>query len=95
MLSPADRTGNPAAAETPTRHATGRLHVSFGETGEPDAARAVADLAARLSKPDPTLLVLFASPDYDLPALGPAIAAHFACPVLACTTAGEITATGG
>ncbi len=95
MLSPADRTRIPAPAETPTRHASGRLHVAFGETGEPDAARAVADLAARLSKPDPTLLVLFASPDYDLPALGPAIAVHFTCPVLACTTAGEITATGG
>lgn len=95
MLSPADQTGNGGPAESSPDRSTARLSVRFGQTTERDAARAVAELAARLSGPAPTVVVLFASHDYDLPSLGPAIAAHFPCPVLACTTAGEITPDGG
>jgi hypothetical protein len=95
MLSHAGRTGNEASAESSPGLSTTRLSVRFGETTERDPARAVAELAAHLSDPGPTLVFLFLSPDYDLDSLGSAIATHFPCAVLACTTAGEITARGG
>lgn len=95
MLSPAGLEGNGAPSAKPSGCSTSRLGVSFGHTAERDAARAVAALAERLLDPAPTLLVLFTSPDHDLDALGGAIAARFPCPVLACTTAGEITAGEG
>jgi len=41
-----------------------------------------------------TLGIIFASADYDLEALGSAIAQRFPCPVIGCTTAGEISEGG-
>lgn len=87
---PGDSTGSTAA---PGGRAS-RLRVAFARTRAPDAARAVAELAARLATPAPSFLVLFVSPAFDLAALGPALAERFPCPVLGCTTAGEITAEG-
>lgn len=74
---------------------TRRLRVEFAKTREHDAARAVDALARRFGGAVPSLLLLFASPDSDLDALGEAISDRFPGPVLACTTAGEINAEEG
>jgi hypothetical protein len=67
-----------------------------GVSSHPDALRAGAEVAAQaLSGDDPQLLVVFSSDAYDLPKLlagvhGPA----GDVPVIGCTTAGEISASG-
>jgi hypothetical protein len=95
MDTPADPTAIDTASGPLPGRSTERLRVEFAKTRERDAARAVAALAGKLSRPVPSLLLLFASPDSDLDSLGEAIADRFPCPVLACTTAGEITAEEG
>lgn len=61
------------------------------ETG---TVAAVQDLARQIAHPSMSLVFLFVAPTYDLEVLGPAIAEAFPCPVLACTTAGEINEHG-
>lgn len=61
------------------------------ETGTEDAFRHLVD---QIDNDAASLAVIFVSPAYDLDALGPAIAATFPCPVLACTTAGELNHAG-
>lgn len=61
---------------------------------EPDTERAFRDLVDQIGNDAASLAVLFVSPSYDLTRLGPAIAATFTCPVLACTTAGELNGHG-
>ena len=59
---------------------------------DPDAARS---LTAALGPGPFACLILFVSPQADLPAFASAIAAlHPAIPVIGCTTAGEISASG-
>ena len=58
----------------------------------PDAAR---QLATSLGPGPFAAVVLFISPDANLPALTLGLAAHFSsCPVIGCTSAGEISAQG-
>ncbi|WP_396624771.1 FIST signal transduction protein [Luteitalea sp.] len=74
---------------------TERLRTRRGSSHLPEADAALADLAAQIVQPDMRLALVFVSPRYDREALGRAIGAHFTCPVLACTTAGEIGADVG
>lgn len=58
-------------------------------------AGGAARLADGLGKRDFALVVVFASPSADLPALAAGLAAAFGtCPVIGCTTAGEISSEG-
>lgn len=67
-----------------------RLHTRRGSSTLTDATAAIAELAAQIVQPGMRLATVFVSPHYDSEALGRALQDHFPCPVLACTTAGEI-----
>ena len=71
------------------------LRVKRGHTQRSEAAAAIQDLHEQIGQPDARLTIVFASPDYDLTALGAAILHHFPGPVLACTTAGEVSSSAG
>ena len=55
-----------------------------------DPEASVGSLARELQQPNLTGVLLFCSADYDPEALAAAIGRHFTCPVVGCTTAGEI-----
>ena len=59
-----------------------------------EPGEAVAELRAALDQPGMQAVLLFCSPSYDLGKLGAAIREAFACPVIACTSAGQIGPTG-
>ena len=60
-----------------------------------DAAGAASDIARQLAPYDLSGLIVFISPDYDVPAFASEVARRFgATPVVGCTTAGEITPEG-
>ncbi|MDR1935564.1 MAG: FIST C-terminal domain-containing protein [Candidatus Accumulibacter sp.] len=66
------------------------IEVKFGRSFDLDAGKAVKELAAQLGGIEPDALIFFCSPKYDRAVLGKAIKATFDCPVIGCTTAGEI-----
>jgi hypothetical protein len=70
------------------------LTVLRGFSHEKDELHAVRQLAEAISRPDAGLVVFFCSSRFDLPRLGAALRDCFSCPVLGCTTAGEIAGSG-
>jgi hypothetical protein len=56
-----------------------------------DIPTAVEQIADRVSAPDVAGIILYASPRYDLAELVKALDLRFRCPLIGCTTAGEIT----
>jgi len=70
------------------------LSARIGSTTTRDASAAASALAAQIAQPDAAVTIVFASPDYDLAALGPALRAKLPGPVVGCTTAGELTPAG-
>jgi hypothetical protein len=68
--------------------------VKYGQSESPDPARAVAEFAAQLGAEEAEGVIFFCSPDYDLVALGQALDATFRCPVVGCTSAGQIGRAG-
>ncbi|HBI15344.1 MAG TPA: hypothetical protein DDY20_07505 [Desulfobulbaceae bacterium] len=69
--------------------------IRRGGSTSKDAEQAVEELAAKLGATDLNSMLFFCAPTYDLDALGRAIRHHFECPVIGCTTAGEILAPAG
>lgn len=72
-----------------------RLSVKSAYSNALRPAQAVAELAAGLEQPDVKAVIFFCSSEYDLDELGEALRGSFACPVIGCTSAGEITASLG
>jgi hypothetical protein len=72
-----------------------RLNVRRGYSSLPDASQAAMELAACIRQPEMQIVIFFCSSLYDLNALGPALKEQFGCPVVGCTTAGEITSEAG
>lgn len=70
------------------------LQVTHAETSSRDVDTAIRELVERLGSSDLDAVLLFCDPDYDLDALGPAIQAAFACPVVGCTSSGQIGEQG-
>ncbi len=70
------------------------LLARHGSSELADPAAAIAELRAAIDQPGIRAVVLFCSPTYDLDGLGAAIRASFDCPVIACTSAGQIGPTG-
>ena len=69
--------------------------VRRGFTCAPDEREAARELKAAIAQPDTSLVLVFSSPDRDLPALSAALSEAFGpVPVVGCTTAGEITPDG-
>lgn len=64
--------------------------IRRGSSSAKNADQAVEELAAELGASDLNAMIFFCSPTYNLPALGKAVKKSFACPVVGCTTAGEI-----
>ena len=71
-----------------------RLNVKRGESSQTDAALAVEEFKQQVDQAEPTVVIFFCSPSYDLKQLGSAMQKAFPCPVIGCTTAGEVTCNG-
>ena len=59
-----------------------------------DPRQAVEEVRAAVDQPGMRAVLLFCSPSYDLTALGAAIRGAFSCPVVGCTSAGQIGPIG-
>ncbi len=69
--------------------------ISKGTSVSRNEATAAAELAEQIHQPDASVAVVFASSHYDLDTLGPCLKDAFGnCPVIGCSTAGEITDHG-
>jgi hypothetical protein len=72
-----------------------KLSTKIGNSFAPDPIQAVQELAQAIHQPDTCLVIFFASSKYDLPALEQALTGAFSCPVIGCTSVGEITSRTG
>ncbi|MBN2081159.1 FIST C-terminal domain-containing protein [bacterium] len=72
-----------------------RLSVKQGASQAADAVQAVQELKQQLEQPEMSGVVFFCSSKYDLAVLGREIQQAFDCPVIGCTTAGEILSDNG
>ncbi|MBN2227672.1 MAG: FIST C-terminal domain-containing protein [candidate division Zixibacteria bacterium] len=69
--------------------------VSVGMSVRQDVHAAVEEFSCQVLRPDTALAVAFVSPRYPRDELGPLLQKAFGdCPVIGCTTAGEITPAG-
>jgi hypothetical protein len=73
---------------------TAPLTVRKGYSNNPDTLAALDEVANRIAGNDTAGIILFASSKLDLALLGPAMAERFDAPILACTTAGELSPLG-
>jgi hypothetical protein len=82
---------------TPTHPPTppDRLTARRGRTDRLDPAQAVAHLREQIDQPGVSAVLYFATPGCDFPQLARHMHRAFACPVIGCTTAGEITSEHG
>jgi hypothetical protein len=71
-----------------------RLSVRRSTSTASDPARAIGELRAGLEQPGTRAVLLFCSPSYDLARLGAAIRDAFPCPVVGCTSAGQLGPSG-
>ena len=55
-----------------------------------DTRSALEEVGERIAQPSPSCVLIFCSPKYDLDELARGISESYECPVLACTTAGEV-----
>jgi hypothetical protein len=67
-----------------------RLSTRHGSSVSPDPRQAVEEVRAAIDQRDMRGVLLFCSASYDLAELGAAIRAAFSCPVVGCTSAGQI-----
>jgi hypothetical protein len=73
---------------------TERVKVKRGTSLNQDARLAVRELAEQLDQPGLSAVFFFCSSLFDLPVLAEEIAGAFTCPVVGCTSSGEITPEG-
>ena len=59
-------------------------------SGADDTRAALAEVCERIAQPRPSCVCFYCSPRYDLEELARGIRGIYDCPVLACTTAGEV-----
>lgn len=69
--------------------------IRFAKSTNPDPSIAVNELAARIGDQNPGALLFFSNPSYDSEILSASIKKTFNCPVIGCTTAGEIITPEG
>lgn len=70
------------------------LLVHKAQTFNTDPIAAVRELRDRLDCPNMAVVVFFCSIDYNLEVLGQELKRTFSCPIVGCTTAGEIGPSG-
>jgi hypothetical protein len=71
------------------------LTIKKGVSSADNPHRAVREISEAIRQPDAALVIVFASSKYDMAALGGALKRTFDCPVIGCTTAGEIVSGMG
>jgi len=71
-----------------------KLEVKNGVSFARDEEQAVQELYDLIYQPDAEVVIFFCSSKYDLDRMGNALKTRFSCPLIGCTTAGEITSTG-
>jgi hypothetical protein len=71
-----------------------RLRIKTGETSCRDEEEAVQELFAKVYQPDMEAVIFFCSSMYNLDKLGTELKKNFLCPLIGCTTAGEISSKG-
>ncbi len=71
-----------------------RLNVKSGFSFAKDSTQAVEELYKQIYQPEMKGMIFFCSSRYDLDTMGKEINKRFPCPVIGCTTAGEITSNG-
>ncbi|OPY86241.1 MAG: FIST N domain protein [Smithella sp. PtaU1.Bin162] len=74
--------------------AKNRLKVKIGRSLAGDEKQAVSEFRQAIQQPDTVAVIFFCSSQYDLPRLGKQLAESFDCPLIGCTTAGEISTFG-
>lgn len=79
----------------PESESVPRQDVCRAHSGNPDPAGAVDEIFHQVAGEPLAGLVFFCSPRYDLNALATNLQTRFACPVIGCTTAGEILSPQG
>lgn len=72
-----------------------RLAVKQGWSLARDEVEAVAELYDQVYQTNANVLIFFCSSKYDLDRLGRELAVRFDCPIVGCTTAGEIISAKG
>lgn len=70
------------------------IEVKKGQSSSHDPAEAVRELREAIHQWDSSVVVAFCSSTYDLDKLGRELQSAFSCPVIACTTSGEIGPEG-
>ncbi len=73
---------------------TGRLEVKQGFSPSKNTAQAAREFIKQVDQPEASVVVFFASSNFDLKVLEKEFKGKFSAPVLGCTTAGEITPEG-
>lgn len=71
-----------------------RLRVKIGETVCRNEEEAVQELFSKIYQPDMESVIFFSSSMYDLVKLGIQLKHRFPCPMIGCTTSGEISPKG-
>jgi hypothetical protein len=71
-----------------------RLKIRIGTTIEPEEEEAVRELFEKVYQEDMRAVIFFCSSRYDLVKLGNELKSIFPCPLIGCTTAGEISSKG-
>lgn len=71
------------------------LNVKKGASFSADPIQAVREIAEAIRQPDAVIVIFFASSKYDLITLEKALQDAFTCPVIGCTTSGEIMSSVG
>ncbi len=70
------------------------IDVKYGRSTSPDPGRAVAEIMEQFGREHPDGVIVFCSPDYELEALGQELRRAFPCPVVGCTSSGQIGPDG-
>ncbi len=68
--------------------------VRTAQSNNPSARQAVVELQQQLAGQQAAVMMFFASVRYDLAELAATLKSHFSCPLVGCTTAGEIGPDG-
>jgi hypothetical protein len=71
-----------------------RLNVRTGRSLSRDEKKAVSEFKQAVWQPAIEAVIFFCSSKYNLEVLGCELATHFNCPLIGCTTAGEISTLG-
>lgn len=71
-----------------------KLEVRNGASFAKDEEQAVQELYDQIYQPEAEAVIFFCSSKYDLDRLGNALKNRFSCPLIGCTTSGEITSEG-